>query len=243
MSPDEHFSRNEKVCLLWARWLTDCFWLFCADTPDTTGKFIVLLGMDPCGILHSVLSNRISGVLLGLGNYGREMGDFFFLGPYLRHMEVPGRGVKSELQPQVYTTAIATWDRSYICDLYWSLQQCWILNPLSRGRDQTCILIGWATVGAPANGKFLLSGNVTELANCKCLFLRKSLLAFWCQGCDLWAINPFSLSCRNMSANSVFVHRAFFPTLASHSECMVFSDENILKIVSFIYNIYLYIYC
>ena len=38
-----------------------------------------------------------------------------------------------------YTTATATPDPRYICDLRYSLQQCWILNPLSEARDQTCI--------------------------------------------------------------------------------------------------------
>ena len=31
-------------------------------------------------------------------------------------------------------------DLSHICDLHCSSWQCWILNPLSKGRDQTCIL-------------------------------------------------------------------------------------------------------
>ena len=42
------------------------------------------------------------------------------------------------------------------CDLYHSSQQCWILNPLSKARDQTCILMStsqirfhWASTGTP----------------------------------------------------------------------------------------------
>ena len=35
---------------------------------------------------------------------------FVFLGLYLRHMEVPRLGVKSELQLLAYTTATALWD-------------------------------------------------------------------------------------------------------------------------------------
>ena len=61
---------------------------------------------------------------------------FFFLGPHLRYMEVPGLGVKSELQLPVYTTARATWDPSCICNLHCNLQQHWILNPLSEASDQ-----------------------------------------------------------------------------------------------------------
>ena len=61
---------------------------------------------------------------------------FFFLWPYLRHVEVPRPGVKLELQLQAYTTAMATPDLSRICDPgCYSLQQHWIFNPLSEARD------------------------------------------------------------------------------------------------------------
>ena len=56
-------------------------------------------------------------------------------------MEVPIIGVKSKLQLQAYATATATQDPSCICDLHLSLQQCWIFNPLTDMKDQTCILI------------------------------------------------------------------------------------------------------
>ena len=32
------------------------------------------------------------------------------------------------------------WNPSHVCDLCHSSQQCWILNPLSEARDQTCNL-------------------------------------------------------------------------------------------------------
>ena len=32
-------------------------------------------------------------------------------------------------------TATATWDPNYHCELCHSLQQCWILNPVSEDRD------------------------------------------------------------------------------------------------------------
>ena len=54
---------------------------------------------------------------------------FFFLGLHLWHMEVLRLGVESELQPQAYTTAIATPDPSHVCDLHHSSRQCRILNP------------------------------------------------------------------------------------------------------------------
>ena len=43
---------------------------------------------------------------------------FCFLGPHLRHMEVPRLGVQSKLQLLAYTTATATQDPIRICDLY-----------------------------------------------------------------------------------------------------------------------------
>ena len=53
-------------------------------------------------------------------------------------MEVPMLRAESELQLLVYTTVIATWDLSHVCDLHHSSRQCQILNPLSKGaRNQT----------------------------------------------------------------------------------------------------------
>ena len=62
---------------------------------------------------------------------------FGFLGPHLWHMEVPRLGVESEVQ----LPATATWDLNPVCDLYHSSQECQILNPLSKSRDQTRILM------------------------------------------------------------------------------------------------------
>ena len=56
-------------------------------------------------------------------------------------MEVPRLGVEPELQLPAYTTATATQDRSLICNLHHSSQQCRILSPLSGTRDQTHILM------------------------------------------------------------------------------------------------------
>ena len=50
-------------------------------------------------------------------------------------MEVPRLGVELELQLLAYATATAMPDLSRICDLHHSLQQRWILNPLSEARD------------------------------------------------------------------------------------------------------------
>ena len=54
-------------------------------------------------------------------------------------MEVPGLGIESELQLQAYNTAIA--NLSHICNLHHSLKQHQILNPLSKDRDETHILM------------------------------------------------------------------------------------------------------
>ena len=40
-----------------------------------------------------------------------------FSGLHMQHMEVPGTGVKSELQLPAYTIATAMWEPSCICDL------------------------------------------------------------------------------------------------------------------------------
>ena len=60
---------------------------------------------------------------------------FFFVGPHLRHMEVPRLGVESELQSPVYTTATAIPDPSCICNLHHNLWEHQILNLLSEARD------------------------------------------------------------------------------------------------------------
>ena len=81
---------------------------------------------------------------------------FFFLGLHLQHMEIPRLGIRSELQPPAYTTAIALWDLGRVCDLYHSSKQRQILNPLIKARDGTQILMDasqipfhCATTGTP----------------------------------------------------------------------------------------------
>ena len=67
--------------------------------------------------------------------------NYFFLGPHVRHMEVPSLGVKSSVELTAYTIATAMLDLSQVCDLHHSLQQLRILKPLSEARDWTCILM------------------------------------------------------------------------------------------------------
>ena len=66
---------------------------------------------------------------------------FFFLGPHVPHMEVPELGVQLELQPPAYPTATAMKDPSLVCDLHHSSRKRRILNPLSKARDPTRILM------------------------------------------------------------------------------------------------------
>ena len=66
---------------------------------------------------------------------------FFFLGLHPWHMEVSRLGVESELQSMTHATAAAMLDPSLICDLHHSSWQHRILNPLSKGRDQTRVLM------------------------------------------------------------------------------------------------------
>ena len=64
-----------------------------------------------------------------------------FLGLHPQHMEVPRLGVKLELQVLVYTTATAVPDPSCVCDIQHSSQICQIINPLSKARYQTHVLM------------------------------------------------------------------------------------------------------
>ena len=68
---------------------------------------------------------------------------FGFLGPYLRHMEVPRLGVESDLQLPAYTTATEMPDPSlYVCNLYHSSWQCHILNPPRIEPMSSWMLVG-----------------------------------------------------------------------------------------------------
>ena len=64
-----------------------------------------------------------------------------FLGPHLRHMEVPRPEVQSELQLLAYTTTAATQEPHQVWDLHLISQQHQIFNPLSEVRDRTVVLM------------------------------------------------------------------------------------------------------
>ena len=63
-------------------------------------------------------------------------------------MKVPRLGVEMELHLQAYAivTATATPDPSRFFELHHSLQQPWILNPLSEARDSNLILMDTSQV-------------------------------------------------------------------------------------------------
>ena len=48
---------------------------------------------------------------------------------------------ESELQLPAYVTATVMQDLSCVCNLHHNLQQCQILNPLSKARDPTRVLM------------------------------------------------------------------------------------------------------
>ena len=79
----------------------------------------------------------------------------------LQHMEFPRLGVQSELQLPAYTTATVMRNVNWICNLHHSSGQCRILNPLSKARNWTCVLMDtsqvhyhWATAATPEWPKF-----------------------------------------------------------------------------------------
>jgi len=88
-------------------------------------------------------------------------------------MEVPRLGGQLELQLPAYSTAIATPDLSFVCELQHSSQQCQVLNPLSEARDWTCILMDtrWILNPLSHDGNFLfwvfyINGITQHVAFC-----------------------------------------------------------------------------
>ena len=103
--------------------------------------------------------------------FGEQLGQsnlvFFLLGLHLQHQEVPRLGVESELQLLACTTATTTQDPSYSCDLHHSSWQRWILNPLSKARNGTQVLMDagwvhyhWATMEFWGNLAFTLHFSI-----------------------------------------------------------------------------------
>ena len=73
-------------------------------------------------------------------------------------MEVPGLGVKFELQQLSYSKATATWDPTHVCNLYHNSQQHQIFSTLSKARDQSTslwILVRSVTTEPQGNSKIV----------------------------------------------------------------------------------------
>ena len=56
-------------------------------------------------------------------------------------MEIPRLGVESDLKLLAYTIDTATWDPSQVFNLHHSSWPCQILNPPSKARDGTHVLM------------------------------------------------------------------------------------------------------
>ena len=94
------------------------------------------------------------------------------------HMEVPRLGNKSELQLPAYTRAKSTSDPSCVCNIYHSSQQHQILNPMSKARCQTWVLMSTsqihfhcAMMGTPG---YCILYFVTEVSSHFCLKTSKA---------------------------------------------------------------------
>ena len=114
----------------------------------------------------------------------------FFLGLHTQHMEVPKLGVELKRQLPTYTTATALWNPSCICNLHHSSWQCWIPDPLSGARDQTCVLMdtSWicfccATTGTPTREVYSV-----EEPSWWALSANPSSVAKWQVTCCLWIL-------------------------------------------------------
>ena len=104
------------------------------------------------------------------------------LGLHPWHKEVPRLGVTSELQLPAYSTATAVQDISCVWDLHCSSWQRWILNPLSKARHQTCILMDTSQIfnllSHNGNSRWMLSFCVLTWGE-KMLALLSSLFLFF----------------------------------------------------------------
>ena len=88
-------------------------------------------------------------------------------------MDILRLGVALELQLLPYATAITTRDPSHICDLHHSFWQCWILNPSSEARNQTCLLMDMSQVFKPLSH----NGNSPLVLLLAVFQVRKALVA------------------------------------------------------------------
>ena len=85
---------------------------------------------------------------------------FFFLPFRARPEAYRSSQAKGRIGAAAASLHMATLDPSHICDQCCSLQQCWILNPLNKARDQTHIFMDTSQVLNP------LSHNGNSLSHC-----------------------------------------------------------------------------
>ena len=65
----------------------------------------------------------------------------------------------------LYHKATATRDPSLVCNLHHSLRQRWVLNPLSKARDQTCIFVDTSWVHITAEPRWELFMLIFKMWN------------------------------------------------------------------------------
>ena len=104
--------------------------------------YYLIKGFSPALIWKMSCSSLRSSSIVSFFSILSFLSSFFlFLGPHLQPMKVPRLGVESELELLATATATVMPDPSYVCDLHHSSHQTWILNQLSKARDQTHILM------------------------------------------------------------------------------------------------------
>uniref|UniRef100_A0A4X1WCH5 Uncharacterized protein n=1 Tax=Sus scrofa TaxID=9823 RepID=A0A4X1WCH5_PIG len=131
-------------------------------------------------------------------------------------MEIPRLGIESELQLPAYTTATATQDPSHICDLHHSSQQCWILNPLSEARDQTCDLMDTRQVHNPlSHGGNSMFTTILTFVPKRCLKPGSSALT---PAAGPTLCSPFSPGAHLSCAGEGLGHLAVPPSVTGRDE-------------------------
>ena len=149
---------------LWPMYFYECiFQLFKVYWKSITGEILTSMKSDDTSNLHcpkitgaQQTYDQDHGAVLFVSSYRPFYLFFCFLGPHLWHMEAPRLGVKLGYSCWPTPTATAMPDLSHIFDLHHSSLKCSILNPLSKARDWTCILMdtSWicfhcTTMGTP----------------------------------------------------------------------------------------------
>ena len=175
-----------------------------------------------------------------------------FLGLYLRHMEVPrlwSLAAHSEVavpRPQWFIRigpiVAARLHHSHsnvgsnrICDPYHSSCQLWILNPLSKAKDQTCILMDtsqicfrWATTGTPADASLLWAATldvIQEPLPGPPLLLTAHM---WCPKQSSEEPQGLAPAClASILPSNIPLNPGTFLTPCFHRHCPLFHPENL----------------